>query len=221
MARIKTSSFLERGKRKRPPSSPGYETSGKENFNSKVSFRVDYSDYALKADEIDRMLSKQGRFIKDFYKFIGTPAKGTGKKTFFMELTPKAEDFLSKGNVPNSSIKAVPDGYKMGIAIQETLSTLGRDGKSIMQKYVNRIETGLMKREIRYEVRKRKDYSTLEVGWIRAWYKYFGFQEDGFFNIYNKKKVPGMRSIMRTSLELSPKFQRQVTAAIRKYIGGK
>lgn len=221
MARVDTSKFLERGQRKRPPNSPGYETNGKQNFNHKVEFKVDYSDYSLNAKEVDSILSQDGKLVKDFYKFIKRPSTGTSGKTFFMEIEPRVEKFLLKTDLPGTSTTALPDGYKMGIALQNTLSELGKRGKGVMRKYVIRNETGLMQREIRYEARKRKDYSTLEIGWIRAWHKYFGFQEDGFNNWRTGKRVEGMRSVLRTALEMAPRFQREIAATVRKYIGAK
>lgn len=221
MARVSTSSFIESGSRWRPANSPGYDTAGKNKFNHKVKFTIDYRDYEKSMAEVDRELSSQGQLMKSFYRSIKTQRTGTGSKTFFMEITPEASAAMSGTRNPSVVINAPGEGYKMSVALQPILSKLGNQAKEVMRKYVNRIETGLMKREVRFEVRKRNGYTTLEVGWIRAWYKYFGFQEDGFNNWRTGKRVPAMRSIMRTGLEFGPKLQRDITVFLRKYMKAK
>jgi hypothetical protein len=221
MARVNTSSFLKSGSRWRPANSPGYETAGKNNFNNKVKFTIDYRDYEKSMNEINKELSSQGQIMKSFYSSIKTQRTGTGNKLFYMELTPQATAAMSGIKNPSAVINAPGEGWKMSTALQPTLAKLGAQGKTIMKKYVNRIETGLMKREVRFEIRKRNGYSTIEIGWIRAWYKYFGFQEDGFNNWRTGTRVPGMRSVMRTGLEFGPKLQRDVTVFLRKYMKAK
>lgn len=207
----------------RPESSPGYEKSGREKFNHKVQFRVDYKDFEKSFEQIDKELSSQGQIMKSFYRSIKTPRTGTGGKTFFMELTPAATSSMSGVRNPGSTISAPGHGYRMSIALQPILSTLGEQAKNVMRKYVNRIDTGLMKREVRFQVRKRNGYSTLEVGWVRNanWRKYFGFQENGFKHWVSGRRIPGMRSVMRTGLEFAPKFQKQITVFLRKYMKAK
>lgn len=207
----------------RPESSPGYEKSGREKFNHKVQFTVDYRDYEKSMAEVDKELSSQGQLMKSFYRSIKTQRTGTGSKTFFMEITPQADAAMSGTKNPSAVINAPGDGYNMSIALQPILSRLGNQARDVMRKYVNRIETGLMKREVRFQVRKRKGYSTLEVGWVRNanWRKYFGFQEDGFKNWMSGRRVPGMRSVMRTGLEVAPKVQDELTVFLRKYMKAK
>jgi hypothetical protein len=39
------------------------------------------------------------------------------------------------------------------------------------------------------------------IGWTELWYKYFGFQENG------TKNINPMRSVLRTYMEMLPRFR--------------
>lgn len=189
----------------------GYSTDGKENFDHVIQFNFDYSDVDSTIRTVKKDVQDLGYELKQTFKGLGVSGSGRGNKPFY--ISPKASAGFDKieTGLLSSTMKVLPDGERIQNTLQPALQELGKDGKATMQKYANRIDTGLMRSSIRYNTRKYKSRYTVSIGWTQLWYKYFGFQENG------TRSIPPMRSVLRTYLELAPRVQNFMSRFIRSY----
>jgi hypothetical protein len=189
----------------------GYSTDGKENFDAVVQFNFDYSDVDATVREVKKEVEDLGYELKQTFKALGLSGSGRGGKGFYVSPKAAASFDRVETGLLDSTFKVLPDGDRIRNALQPALQDLGKDGKATMQKYANRIDTGLMRGSIKYSTRKYKTKYTVNIGWTELWYKYFGFQENG------TKSIPPMRSVLRTYLELTPRVQNFMSRFIRSY----
>lgn len=190
---------------------PGYETEGRENFDHVVQFNFDYSDVDANIRSIKKEIQDLGYELRQTFKTIGGSGSGRGSKGFYVSPKVAASFDKIEGGLLDSTFRVLPDGEQIQNALQPAIQQIGQDGKATMQRYANRVDTGLMRGSIRYSTRKYKTKYTVNIGWTQLWYKYFGFQENG------TKSVPPMRSVLRTYLELTPKVQNFMSRFIRSY----
>lgn len=172
-----------------------------------VEFVFDYSDLDVKARDVKKELSDFGFNLSKDLKNLGLQ---TSKSREFVDFKV-AESY--SGDI-SSSFTLLPDGVQTRRALKQGLGDLGATGKDTMLKYVNRIDTGLMKGSIGYSVTGSNARSYVRVGWLRTWYKYFGWQEDGTSNI-----TP-MNSVTRTYLEMLPRVNNYMSRFMRSYTRG-
>lgn len=171
----------------------------------KLSFVFDYSDVDRKIRDVRKAVSDMGN---DMFKLRQKTTKSDSGFGTWIE-TPKPADFV------NEVMRAVlpADAEEIQIELTKDAQKLGADVKNIMRKYVNRIETGRMKQEIRYKITKRNLKTlTVDVGWIRLWYKYFDYQERG------TSTVRPMNSLFKTRMEAEPMFYKLYSRFTRTYV---
>lgn len=171
----------------------------------KLSFVFDYSDVNRRVRDVRRAVQDMGNQMFKLNKRIQKSNSGFG---VWIE-TPKPTEFV------NRSMRAIlPAGAEqIQIELTKDAQKFGEEVKNIMRKYVNRIETGRMKREIRYKITKRNLKTlTVDVGWIRLWYKYFDYQERG------TSQVRPMNSLFKTRMEAEPMFYKLYSRFTRTYV---
>lgn len=190
---------------------PGYDTEPREDFDHIVEFTFDYSDVDATVRDVKKQLSDLGFEIDKTFKAAGVPRSKRGGGAFYLS-PKKAQQFGNvEGGVLSSVIQFLPDGDGLKDALQPSMTQIGEDGKIIMRKYANRVDTGLMRGSINYRTSKLKSGYRIRIGWTQLWYKYFGFQENGTRN------VPAMRSVLRTYLEMLPRVRGFADKFIRSY----
>lgn len=179
----------------------GYETTDKEEFDNVVQFRFDYSDVDNTVREVKKQLSDLGYEIHKTFKEMSIPTSRAGNKQF--TISPKISGDLDKSTagIMRYDIAMLADGDRIASALEPGMKQIGEDGKQTMKKYANRIDTGLMNSKIFYTTRRLKASYVVTIGWTELWYKYFGFQENG------TKNINPMRSVLRTYMEMLPRFR--------------
>lgn len=179
----------------------GYETTDKEEFDNVVQFRFDYSDVDNTVREVKKQLSDLGYEIHKTFKEMSIPTSRAGNKQF--TISPKISGDLdqSTAGIMRYDIAMLADGDRIASALAPGMKQVGEDGKETMKKYANRIDTGLMNSKIFYTTRRLKASYVVTIGWTELWYKYFGFQENG------TKNINPMRSVLRTYMEMLPRFR--------------
>ena len=188
----------------------GYSTDGKENFDHSVEFVFDYSNVDTTVRDAKKQLSDLGFQIDRTFGKAAIPKSKAGGKMFYISPQTKSVS-TSKDGVFRRVIELVPDADRMQDSLAPSMAQIGIEGKSIMKKYANRIDTKLMNNSIVYRTKKTKGSYSVTIGWLELWYKYFGFQENGTRN------VPAMRSSYRTYLEMLPRVQKFMAGFIRSY----
>ncbi len=185
----------ERKKRVYDFSQPAYSSAGKEDFAHKITIRFDFKNYERSIREMRRSNQALNKSTRELAKKLKKTDQGYGI-------------YIPSGAVSNRAgfgneliTFELPGASELSSELAPFLSEIGEMGKDIMKnKYATRVETGLMNSEIRYKQdRPGNNYAQVEIGWLRRWHRYFGFQEEGAGNI------PPMRSILRTSMELQGK----------------
>jgi hypothetical protein len=186
----------------------GYETTGKENFDSQLDIIFDFSDLSIKTREAKQGLSD---LAYELYKELA----GTGRSN-------RSSGFISPKSVSRRQIEgvisrtiALPSEEQIYKDISRDASAVSAAGKTIMKGYANRIDTGLMNQSIYGTTKKLKYKVIAQIGWSRLWYKYFGFQENG------TRSIRPMRSVMRTYLDIMPDVQKSMSFYMRNLVTGR
>jgi hypothetical protein len=194
-------------------SGPGYETTDKDLFDTKVEFVFDYSGLDASARKVKKELSD---FSYELSKAFGATGNSRGKKDNLFYLTNKQiEPFTGGPKNPSEQFTLLPDGVQMTLALKGGMQSMGKEGANTMRKYVNRIETGRMKDSITYNTRSYANKYVVRIGWTQLWYKYFGFNENG-----TSKGIRPMHSIIRTYVEMLPRVQNYMSRFTRSYTRG-
>jgi len=191
--------------------SVGYETSDKEEFDNSLEFRFDYSDVDTTVREVKKQLSDLGYEIHKTFKEMSIPISRSANKQF--TISPKISGDLdrSTAGIMRYDIAMLADGKRIADALAPAMGQIGQEGKETMKKYANRIDTGLMNSKIFYKTRRLKSSYVVTIGWTELWYKYFGFQENG------TEKINPMRSVLRTYMEMLPRFREFASKFILNY----
>jgi hypothetical protein len=196
----------ERKKRVYDFSQPAYSSAGKENFAYKIDFRLDFKDYERSIREMRRSIKELNQSTRDLTKKLNKTNKGYG-------VYISADQVSSRSGFGNELISfELPNADEYSAELAPFLKEVGEMGRDIMKrKYATRRETGLMNSEVRYRQRRPGEgFAGVEIGWVRRWHRYFGYQEEGAGNI------PPMRAILRTSMELQGKDE-EIKQVYSKY----
>lgn len=192
----------------------GYETSDRGAFDTKVTITFDYSDLDIKSRDVKQAVSDFAAGVYELDKKYSIK-KASG---ISMDISPgSAMDAASTTNQGQRGALNFPllaDGLRIQQTIKSEMGAIGQDGKKIMNSYVNRIDTGLMKKSIRYNARARGNTYVINIGWTELWFKYFGFQENG------TAKISPMHSILRTYMQMLPRIQNYTSRLYREYTRG-
>lgn len=169
-------------------SGPGYETSGREKFDYQVEFVFNYSDILNKNQQLKKLADDFASEI-DKIKKSGS-SKGVISQAFaiFPNTTALDDDMSGLAKITSAELKS-----------------------SIKQGIGGRVETGRMKSSIYGVTTKHKGSYTSSAGWLKLWYKYFGFQENG------TKTVSPMHSIIGAYLKQAPEVQKTLIYYFKNY----
>jgi hypothetical protein len=183
-------------------SAEGMSTSGKANFTNKVVVRIDFENY-------DRSI----RSVRDSVKRMNAEVRKLSKSN---KATDKGFGIYIDSRISGSSNQIdfkLPGGSgELSSHLASYLSEIGERGKTIMQKYM-RVETGRMKSSVAFMQRRPGNkFASVEIGWVRKWHKYYGFQENG-----TKTGIKPMNAILRTRRELLPDADKQFNKAFREF----
>jgi hypothetical protein len=113
------------------------------------------------------------------------------------------KDRNAQGNqLMSFNIPAIEKEGEFSASLSPFLTEVGKMGKEIMKgKYATRRETGLMNASVTYMQRRTgKSRAVVEIGWVRTWKKYFGWQEMGTSN-----GIKPMAAVIRTGVEVNSK----------------
>lgn len=188
----------ERKKRIYDFSKPAYSSDGKSDFRHKLTIIFDFKDYDRSIRKAREAAAQVNQAARDMTKKL----KGdkVGAYTEFGLYIP-AGSVASRNSEGNQLLEfELPaSGPELSAKMNPFLKRIGQAGKDIMlSKYITRKETNLMRKSIGYMQRRRgNNEASVEIGWIRKWYKYFGWQEMG-----TSGGIPPMAGIIRTKIEL-------------------
>jgi len=185
----------------------GYETTGKEDFDTELRIVFDYSNLDATTRTVKKALSDFSYEMQKETKRLGKNYGRRGDVNVTSLLNLQNKDVALK-------FELIPDGLRIQHALKDSMSKIGEDGKKIMTGFVNRVETTRMKSSVRYNARSRGRTYVINIGWTELWYKYFGFQENG------TKHINPMHSILRTKLTMEPRLQNFMSRFIRAYHTG-
>lgn len=174
---------------------PGYSTLGKQGADYKIRIVLDYSN-------VNESIASAKRSLENMERAFAANSSVKGRNYSFN--VSDAGAFRYKAILPG-------DGRQMRESLAQSMTELGKFGKTTMSNYVNRIETGRMKGSVRYTTRGDDKRYVVEVGWIRLWYKYFGFQEMG------TSKIRPMNSVMKTAAQMKPKLDAYLAKFLNTY----
>ncbi len=206
-------------------SGPGYETTGREAFDHKVTIEFNYEDLDIKARDVKKAVSDFSAFVYNLDKKYGVKKASKDGFDISMKVAKSAGSGQARGNRSSLIFPLLADGLRIQQAIKPAMAEMGQDGKKIMTNYVSRVDTGRMRSSIRYNARARGNKYIVNIGWTELWMKYFGFQENGFFiggatRTGPAKKVNGMYSVLRTYMQMLPRIQNYASRLQRQYTRG-
>lgn len=186
----------------------GYETTGKDEFDTQIDISFDFSDFAVKTRE-----AKAG--LVDLAYRLHKELDGSdrsGKQYGF--ISPKSVSKKDIESVISRTIK-LPNDAEIYQDINEFAKNLSALGKNVMSNYANREDTSLMRNSIYGTTKGTKYKITSSIGWTRLWYKYFGFQENG------TATIKPMRSVLRTYMDITPDVRQDVALYMKNFVSGK
>jgi hypothetical protein len=186
----------------------GYETTGKEEFDSGVSVSFDFSDFSIKTRQAKAGLSD---LAYDLHKALQGVSKSNKS---FGYISPKSVSKAEVQGVISRSIK-LPNEAEIYKDISIYAQEVSAVGKETMKNYANRIKTGKMNNSIYGNTNKTKYRITSDIGWTKLWYKYFGFQENG------TGTIRPMRSALRTYMDMLPVVRKAASNYMREFVSGK
>lgn len=193
-----------------PNSESGYSTNkSKASGPYKLTFELDYSDYDKSINRARAETQKFSNNIKSVEKFINKQ----GGRSKFGEV--RIMDGSLSMFADEVSRRILPAGtVDMQVQAKKAMEPFAAEVRDLMKYFVNRVDTGTMKREIRYEIVSSGSVKKLrvEVGWIRLWYKYFDYQE------YGTQFIVPMKALFNTRLRGEKMFDDATRKFYRDYI---
>lgn len=185
--------------RVRDAGAEAYSSAGKSSFRTKLTVSFDFSDAERSLRSARRSLEQMNAEARDLTKKLNKTNKGYG-----VYISANAvKDRNAQGNqLLSFKIPAIEKEGEFSASISPFLTEIGKMGKDIMKsKYATRRETGLMNSSVTYMQRRSgKTKAVVEIGWVRTWKKYFGWQEMG-----TKNGIKPMAAVIRTGLEVNSK----------------
>lgn len=186
----------------------GYETTGKDEFDTQIDISFSFSDFSIKTRE-----AKAG--LSDLAYELHKQLSGTGRSNKeYGFISPKSVSRAEVQSVISKTIK-LPTESEIYEDISKFAVNLSELGKNVMKNYANREDTSLMRNSIYGTTNKSKYRITSSIGWTRLWYKYFGFQENG------TGTIRPMRSVIRTYLDIMPDVRQDVSLYMKNFVSGK
>jgi len=196
--------------RVRDLSADAYSSAGKSKFRTKLTIEFDFSDAQRSVRSARRSNEEFNQSTRSLAKKLKATDKGYG-----VYISPNS--VISRNSQGNQllsfRIPGLEDEAEFSASLAPFLAEIGQRGKDIMKtKYATRRETGLMNDSIGYMQRRSgRNRARVEIGWVRTWKKYFGWQEMG-----TKNGIKPMAAIIRTSIEMQVETQRLYSKYFRK-----
>lgn len=184
-------------------STDAYSSSGRPNYEHKLTVRFDLSEYKRDYADFLRSVSDFNSKASKAIKNLNSTNRGYGVYIQANQSKPFIGDDVISRIIPNAK--------ELSPMLQPMLAEIGKLGKETMLKYATRKETGDMRSDIRYMQDRSGNQAVVHIGWVRRWRRYYSYQESG------TRTVPPMHSILRTRLEIEPKVQKMYDAFLRKY----
>lgn len=183
----------------------GYDTNKGPDVRWHDVYIFDYSDVTRKARDIRKAVSQMGDAVWKLQK-----SGLVGKNEFGFYIDRAKTDWI------NETTRAIlpAEGVDLQVALTKDAQAFGAKARDNMRDFVNRIDTGTMKREVRYRIRKNPKMSqlTVEVGWVRLWYKYFDYQERG------TSTIPPMNAVLKSRMVNTDEFQKTYSRFVGSYV---
>lgn len=196
--------------RVRDLSSEAYQSKDKDKFRTKLTVEFDFSSATRSLRAARRALEDLNYDAKQLSKKLKKTDKGYG-------IYITADMVRSRGAEGNQlisfDIPGLDNEAEFSASLRPFLTEIGKMGKDIMKnKYATRRETGLLNSSVAYMQRRSgKNKAIVEIGWIRTWQKYFGWQEQG-----TSRGIKPMAAILRTRFELEKEIQPTYSKYFRK-----
>ena len=186
----------------------GYETTGKDEFDTQIDISFDFSDFTIKTRQAKAGLSD---LAYELHKALDGSERKSKEYGF---ISPKSVSKKQVESIISKTIK-LPNDAEIYQDINEFAKNLSELGKDVMKGYANREDTSLMRNSIYGNTKGNKYRITSSIGWTRLWYKYFGFQENG------TRIIKPMRSVLRTYMDIMPDVRQDVTLYMKNFVSGK
>ena len=193
--------------RVRDAGAEAYSSAGKSKFRTKLTIEFNFSDAERSLRSARRSLEEMNKSARELTKKLNSTNRGYG-----VYISANAvKDRNAQGNqLISFNLPAIENEGEFSASLGPFLTEIGKMGKDIMKnKYATRRETGLMNNSVSYMQRRTgRSRAVVEIGWVRTWKKYFGWQEMG-----TKNGIKPMAAVIRTGLEVNSK----VAPAYSKY----
>lgn len=179
-----------------------YQTSNKMDYRTSLRVKVDFSDVDKSIRQVKAVVSKLNKSAKELGKTNKQTDRGFG-----IYIDSRA---VKSGT--QIALRLPAGGGHLSSYLSDYLTKVGKEGKQIMKKYT-REDTGLMKSEVRYmQKRDGSQEVSVDIGWVRKWYQYFGWQEQG-----TRTGIKPMNAILRTRAEVYPYAIKEFSKAFGNY----
>tara|TARA_B110000879_G_scaffold62502_1_gene87755 strand:+ start:406 stop:1014 length:609 start_codon:yes stop_codon:yes gene_type:complete len=191
-------------------SEPGYSKNrASASGPTKLVFELDYSDYETSIRKARNYTADLSYDIMKWGKFINKHG-GKGK---YGQVRIMQGDLAMFGDA--ISTRLLPAGtIDMQVQAKKAMKPFAVELTELMRGFVDRVDSGDMKRNIRYQMISTGSAKKLriEVGWVRLWYKYFDYQESG------TRFIVPMKALFNTRLRGERMFDDSVRKFYRDYI---
>jgi hypothetical protein len=196
--------------RVRDAAAEAYQSADKSQFRTKLSIVLDFSDVNRSIRKVRKSMMDVNDQAYKLNKSLNATKKGYG---IYISSDMVADRNGEKNQVLSFNLPGMNNEAEFSSALEPLLKEIGQKGKSIMQgKYATRRETGLMNSSVGYMQRRTgKDRAVVEIGWVRKWQKYFGWQEMG-----TSTGIKPMGAILRTSMEMQKETKDLYSRYFRK-----
>lgn len=196
--------------RVRDSGAEAYSSAGKSKFRTKLTIELNFSDAERSLRSVRRSIEDMNAEARKLTKQLNTTNKGYGT---YISANAVGGGRTAGNKLLSFNFPAIENEGEFSASLAPVLAEIGQKGKEIMQgKYATRRETGLMNSSVGYMQRRGgSDKAIVEIGWIRNWKKYFGWQEMGTSN-----GIKPMAAILRTGIEMQKETQTIYSKYFRK-----
>lgn len=196
--------------RVRDASAEAYSSAGKSKFRTKLTIELNFSDAERSLRSVRKSIEEMNAEARKLTRKLNTTNKGYG---VYISADAVAGGRTAGNKLLSFNFPAIENEGEFSASLGPVLTEIGKEGKRLMQeKYATRRETGLMNDSVGYMQRRTgKNKAIVEIGWIRTWKKYFGWQEMG-----TKNGIKPMAAILRTGIEMQKETQNIYSKYFRK-----
>ena len=196
--------------RVRDLSADAYSSAGKSKFRTKLTIEFNFTSAERSLRSARRSMEEMNASIRQLTKKLNSTNKGYG---IYISANAVSGRNAQGNQFISFDIPVIDNPGEFSASLAPFLEEVGQKGKDIMKnKYATRRETGLMNNSIAYMQRRPgQGRARVEIGWVRTWKKYFGWQEMG-----TKNGIKPMAAIIRTGIEMQVESQKLYSKYFRK-----